>query len=261
MSLVSDLLALADRLLQVVNKQDASDRAVFQDAIDPLFTDLNVVVQDLHSLYRPITRMLANVDTSGGDSDVRGQYDMIVETFRKRRANSRVARISADAAAVALIEHFDARTDEFAKRVTQLAARVRTIVGRAHTDPLDDQFPTTEDDSGDCPSCTVSAEVAMFLDDLHEDFSLGPNCAVTPPAAAEPQSMSREQSAAIVTNESNRVEHEVEQRLTKYSADAQQDYYRLRSAVSGITKRINAAWEDAAYIYSMIRLSILSGND
>lgn len=257
MSLVSDLLALADRLVQVVNRQDESDRAVFDNAIDPLFTDLNVVVQDLLAMYRPITRMLANVDMSGGDSDVRGQYDTIVETFRRRRSESRGARIRADAAAVALAEHFEDRDDEFARRVAQLASRVRMIVGRAHTDPLDDQFPSEEGDSGDCPSCTVSAEVAMFLDDWHEEFTLDQS----PLDEDSSQPLTREQAAAVVAPHPSNDESVVELRLDHYSDDAQQDYYRLRSAVSGITKRINSAWEDAAYIYSMIRLAIVSGSD
>ena len=257
MSLVSDLLSLADRLVQIVNKRDVSDRAVFQDAIDPLFTELSVVVQDLLSMYRPITRMLANVDTSVNDTDVRGQYDTIVDTFRKQRAESRAARVRTDAAACALIEHFEDRDDEFAKRVTQLASRVRIIVGRAHTDPLDDQFPSSEEDCAETGGCTVSMEVARFLDDWHEEFTIDPD----PSHPSVETTRSREFAASVVSKASATEESLLESRLTSYSPRAEEDYYRLRSAVSGITKRINSAWEDAAYIYSMVRLSVLSGDD
>ena len=197
-------------------------------------------------MYRPTADALRALSSAGGGSvlerlggdvedtgttedrrvEISAKLQPLVAAYKQKRAETRSARIKADAAACALLEHYESREDRFGTQVREFATQIRVIVGRAHNKPLRTPIlmPPVRRHSGGAGS----AQVAERLDSIAYPFP-------EPPDDRSPLT----ESAEITADKNIRG-----------------DVADISHYLNETCESIQHARDDTAYAYAMLRLAV-----
>jgi len=275
MTIVADLLQVADKIRAFLRVRTESDRAAFEKLVDPLYLSLQKVVEELLEMYEPAAQGILTLrqeymdlhnqridslwkatygrgaataaqqeryglevakisaQTTLDITSSRGPaFHAVLEAFTSARAKTRPARIQVDAAALALLTHYDKRTDAFAKRMRDFATQIRVIVGRAHNEPLRSKEGSDatsarqsfSDFARDRLASITRLSERTFVDDVGEE---------------------------VLTSD---LEEHIDSRLATVERTlAEMD--QLAESLESTCNMIRRRWDNLAYLYAMLRLS------